>query len=341
MQGKQHIRNNGPLHKLVAAASGQPLHAIRCRWWVIPMVLFCLFQFPFSHQAHAQQDAKFNQYMFNPLGINPAYAGSREVLSAVGLFRKQWLGFEGSPTVSTFSIHGPLVKRKMGLGFQITNDMLGPRSVTSAEVDYAYRFRFLRGKLALGLGLGMQYHTFDWNKITYKDQTDVIPKYGVDQLFVHDADFGVWYNTQKFYTGLELAHLTQPRLDISDSTVNGANAYRQFRHLSFTMGRAFVLSESVVLKTSMLYKQAGLYRGMFDLNASVLINNRLWAGVTVRPEYGGVLIFEYIINNKFRIGYSFDYPLNQFRSAQGTSHELFIGYDFGVSRSATVSPRYF
>lgn len=326
----------------------QKLWTMDYRLWTIPARLCMLtglvlaLLLPLCQSVQAQQDPKFNQYMFNPLGINPAYAGSREVLSAVTLFRKQWLGFEGSPTITTFSIHGPLVKRKMGLGFQVTNDMIGPRSTTSAEVDYAYRFRALRGKLSLGLGLGIQYMTFDWNKISYKDQVDLIPNYGVDKLWVPDADFGVWYNTNKFYTGLELAHLTQPRLDISDSSITGANAYRQFRHLSFTMGRAFVLNETLTLKTSVLYKQAGLYRGMVDINASVLINNRLWAGVTARPDYGGVLIFEYIVNNKFRMGYSFDYPLNQFRTIQqGTSHELFIGYDFGVSRSATVSPRYF
>ena len=38
----------------------------------------------------AQQDAMYSQYMFNGLAINPAYAGTRNVLSATGLFRRQW-----------------------------------------------------------------------------------------------------------------------------------------------------------------------------------------------------------------------------------------------------------
>lgn len=294
-----------------------------------------------ASDLHAQQDAKFNQYMFNPLGINPAYAGSREVLSTVLLWRNQWVGFEGAPVTETFAIHGPLVKRKMGLGFQLTNDRIGPRNIISAEVDYAYRFPFLQGKLALGLGAGVQYFTFHWDRIDYKDQGDYVPTYGVRQVITPDADFGIWYNTRKFYAGLELAHLTQPRLNVTDTTVNGANAYRQFRHYSFTLGRAFILNDKITLKPSILYKQAGLYQGIIDLNASVLIDNKLWLGVTARPSYGGVFIAEYVLNRKFRIGYSFDYPLNDLRFSQGSSHELFLGIDFGIPRSATVSPRYF
>lgn len=65
-------------------------------------------------------------------------------------------------------------------------------------------------------------------------------------------------------------------------------------------------------------------------------------GVTVRPDYGAILIFEYNFSRKFRLGYSFDYPLNQLKLGnRGTSHEIFIGYDFGISRDSHISPRYF
>jgi len=294
-----------------------------------------------AFDLQAQQDAKFNQYMFNPLGINPAYAGSREVLSVVGLWRNQWVGIAGAPVTETFAIHGPLVKRKMGLGFQVTNDKIGPKNTISTEVDYAYRFPFLGGKLALGLGAGIQYYTFHWDRIDYKDQGDYVPTYGVRQLIAPDANFGVWYNTRKLYVGLQLAHLTQPSLDVLDTTVNSMTTYRQFRHYSLTVGRAFVLNQKLTLKPSILYKQAGLYPGMLDLNMSVLIDNKLWVGVTARPTYGGACILEYVLNRKFRFGYSFDYPLNQLRFSQGASHELFFGIDFGIPRSSTVSPRYF
>ncbi len=306
-------------------------------------LLSCIYQ-----ESQGQQDPKFNQYMFNPLGINPAYAGSREVLSTVLLVRNQWVGFDGAPMTQTAAIHGPLVRRKMGLGFQITNDIIGPRNTINAEVDYAYRFPMFRGKMSLGLGAGVYYHVFHWDRIDYKDQGDIVPTYGVRNAWSPDVDFGAYWNNNKMYFGMELAHLTSPTISILDTNVgsgiNGGDpaVYNQFRHFSATAGRAFVLNQKITLKPSVMYKQAGLYRGMLDANFSVLIDQKLWLGLTARTDYGAVLIFEYIFNRKIRVGYSFDYPLNSLKlQQQGTSHELFFGYDFGISRSSTVSPRYF
>ena len=298
----------------------------------------------------AQQDAQFNQYMFNPLGINPAYAGSREALSVVGLFRNQWVGFQGAPVTQTFSIHGPLAQKKMGLGFQITNDNIGPRNNVSTQIDYAYRIPLFGGKLGFGLGVGLQYLSFDWNKIDYRDPNDPIPTYGFETIVVPDADFGIYYNTNKFYIGMEIAHMLSSSIAISDSNrasssiinlSSNSGQYQQFRHLSFTMGRAFVLSDNLTLRPSVLYKQAGLYQGMLDANVSILFDNKLWVGATYRHGYGGVAIIEYLLNKTIRIGYSFDYPFNSLRLSQGSSHELFLGLEFGLPKSKSLSPRYF
>ena len=73
----------------------------------------------------AQQLPQFTQYMFNTISINPAYAGSRETLSAVGLHRSQWVGLEGGPQTQTLSVHSPLKNEKVGLGISVINDELG------------------------------------------------------------------------------------------------------------------------------------------------------------------------------------------------------------------------
>lgn len=304
-------------------------------------VLMLLVVVPFI--SSAQQDPKFNQYMFNPLGVNPAYAGSREVLSGVVLFRNQWIGFDGAPTSQAFAIHAPVANKKMGLGFQVSNDQIGARNTINAEVNYAYRFPLFKGKMALGLGGGINYYTFDWNKVSFKDAADVVSFYGVRQIITPDANFGAFYNTKKMYLGFEIAHLLEPsaNLAVADSLLSLGLAFKQFRHLTITAGRAFVLNERLTLKPSILYKQAGLYQGAFDLNMSLLIDEKLWVGATFRPTYGAVAIVEYVFAEKFRIGYSFDYPFNSLRYAYGSSHELFLGIDLALPKSASVSPRYF
>ena len=38
-----------------------------------------------------------DQYILNPLTINPSYAGSRGGLSIAAFYRQQWVGITGAP----------------------------------------------------------------------------------------------------------------------------------------------------------------------------------------------------------------------------------------------------
>ena len=74
--------------------------------------------------SFGQQLPQFTQYMFNTISINPAYAGSRETFSAVGLHRSQWVGLEGGPETQTLSVHSPLRNEQVGVGLSFINDKL-------------------------------------------------------------------------------------------------------------------------------------------------------------------------------------------------------------------------
>src|ERR1700748_1446919 len=85
----------------------------------------------------AQQDNLYSQYMFNGLLINPAYAGSNEVLSATALNRNQWVGFDGAPRTNTFSLHTPLKNKKINLGITFINDRYGITTQNKINAVYA------------------------------------------------------------------------------------------------------------------------------------------------------------------------------------------------------------
>src|SRR6476660_7661657 len=76
--------------------------------------------------SYAQQDAQFTQYMYNTININPAYAGSRGALSIFGLYRTQWVGLDGAPETSSFSVNTPTGNENVGIGLSLINDKIGP-----------------------------------------------------------------------------------------------------------------------------------------------------------------------------------------------------------------------
>ena len=85
---------------------------------------------------YAQQDAQYSQYMYNTISVNPAYAGSRDVLSILALHRSQWVGFEGAPRSGFFTLSVPLpAKRKQFLSQSRTVGKPSPRKDTDPNVE--------------------------------------------------------------------------------------------------------------------------------------------------------------------------------------------------------------
>ena len=64
-------------------------------------MMFCLATF-------AQQRSTTTTYPYNGLLINPAYAGSLNLLSVIAVHRKQWINVEGAPTYTALSANSSL-----------------------------------------------------------------------------------------------------------------------------------------------------------------------------------------------------------------------------------------
>ena len=104
------------------------------------------------NSIYSQQEAQYSQYMYNTISVNPAYAGSRDVLSILALHRSQWVGFEGAPTTSTFSINTPIPETNIGLGISAISDRIGPTEQSTFSGDISYTVR-LTEKTNLSFGL--------------------------------------------------------------------------------------------------------------------------------------------------------------------------------------------
>jgi len=150
----------------------------------------------------------YSQYLHNGLLINPAYAGSREVLSFFASGRDQWANLTGAPMMETVSLHSLLKNERVGLGLsgqfcQYGDASYGMTRFTSVYADYAYHVKLSAGHLSFGLKAG-----FDMSSSKYTDafrQTLTNPNDPVfkdnQSYFLPNAGAGIYYYGKKFFAG--------------------------------------------------------------------------------------------------------------------------------------------
>ncbi len=275
--------------------------------------------------------------MFNPLAINPAYAGSREAISSQLVYRNQWTGIEGSPTTASLSIQTPLKNKKAGVGMELVSDKLGFQNTSGLLFSYAYRLPFLKGKLSAGLRMGMYNYAFDLKNAHVKDPNDIFNTGGRDSKITGTGDAGFYYSTRSFYWGLGLTHLNRGKITDRTSADSTAN---QSVHFFMPVGKAFQVGNTI-LNPSILIKGAGKAPRQVDLNLNVLLKERLWVGMSLRTGYGFVFLTQYLVNEKMRAGYSFDWGMNQIGTLGKGTHEIMIGYDLNIKGAKMETLRFF
>lgn len=304
-------------------------------------LLLCLMAIP----AWGQQDPMFSQYYFNPMTVNPAYVGSRDVVSMTGLVRRQWLGISGAPFTGGFSIHTPDAARRNGFGLSVVNDQISYLGQTWVSAAYAYRIPL--GKYNLQLGLqGVLYNwRINWNKAHLIDPNDDVPAFYGRNLLVPNAGFGAYFWGKNLYAGLSLPHLLVNSLDNNRPGISlnskDSDIAALKRHFFAMAGYVIDVDPDFKIKPSVLLKQVYGAPLEMDFNLNMYFAGKLGVGASYRTGDGIVGILEYQFNKQLRAGYAYDYPFSALRRFTSGSHELMISYDFWFRNESVVSPRVF
>src|SRR5690606_24356093 len=170
--------------------------------------------------SYSQQDAQYTQYMYNTINVNPAYAGSRDVLSIFGMYRTQWVGLEGAPDTGVFSAHLPVGER-IGLGLTFVNDRIGIADENTISADFSYGIPVSENyKLAFGLKATAHLLNVDYSKLSI-DPNDPSFQSSVDNMFSPNVGAGIYLYSNKFYVGASVPNILETKHfdDNSGSTV--------------------------------------------------------------------------------------------------------------------------
>ncbi|MEM7101609.1 MAG: PorP/SprF family type IX secretion system membrane protein [Bacteroidota bacterium] len=305
-----------------------------------------------------QQAAQYSLYMFNKYNFNAAYGGLDNSLSATAVFRKQWLGFDGSPITQNINVHLPWYYASGAVGLNVENDILGAERNTSVTLSYNFIGRVgENSNFSIGVAGGLIQKMLDGTRLRAPDgeyegnlidhNDDFIPE--TRQSAIAPAlHVGAYYKSELFEVGFSVANLLEPSASYALGSVTKIDFSRTF-YLSF--GYNLLLGEKLVIHPS-LFVKSDLVQTQADFSALVRYNGNIFGGVSFRgysKNTVDALVFMagMGITEKITLAYAYDMSLSGLSGFNSGSHEIMLNYNLkkkiggSVPSKIIFNPRFY
>ena len=218
--------------------------------------------------AFSQQEYTYTFFGDNQAFFNPAATGTRDYISLTGAFRKQWVGFDGSPTSGGVTFDMPIANQNMGVGGMVYQDHAGVTNQTNIAAMYSYHVRLSdKHRLSFGVNAGMDLVNTKFDRLVYWDQGDQVYANDYVNVVVPHFGIGAYYYFDKFYAGISIPRMISMNSDQFNS-INFENAPSMVTHYYLTTGYEFQLKNDFSLKTNLLLKYTNNVMPQGDLSVS-------------------------------------------------------------------------
>jgi type IX secretion system PorP/SprF family membrane protein len=219
-----------------------------------------------SGECLGQKGVLYEQYVQNPMAINPAFTGTREAFNMTAMLRRKWFRIQGATSSQTFAGDGAFGNNKFGVGFQALNDQTSSFSTVGAYGSFAYHLTVSdEWKLSLGAQGGV----------------NVIPVYdGVGGYAKNKAfgsfGLGAWLRSEQFYVGISKPEVLAPRL-------GGQGIYVNYRRPLFVMiGGNHQIDDDLLLLPHLLIVQEKYYKLRADAGVRLWVKEKIGLGASYR-----------------------------------------------------------
>jgi type IX secretion system PorP/SprF family membrane protein len=328
-------------------------------------------------QGRGQQRPHYTQYILNNYILNPALSGIENYVDVKFSVRDQWVGLNGAPKTTYFSIQGPIGKKDYrtsstsfqvpgqnprgkyywenytaaephhGIGMTIVNDRTGSFNRFSANATYAYHLGLNpTTNISAGFSAGItnvsidrSKHDFDGNGYPYDPATGASISQELNRIRP-DLGFGMWLYSRNYFVGLSAQQVIPQKLAFADDAVFLTKG-RLIPHVFLTAGYRYLLTEEInVIPSVMLKYVEGSSKNSFQPEANVKVQymDLLWLGGSYRYQDGYAAMAGFNLSNKLNIGYAYDFTTTALNTTSRGTHELVVGLIFG-NKYSEACPR--
>ncbi|MBV4357697.1 PorP/SprF family type IX secretion system membrane protein [Pinibacter aurantiacus] len=325
------------------------------------LMTLCVLGVAAALNVTAQQKPQYTQYILNQYIINPALTGIENYTDVKLSHRRQWVGVDGAPVTTYFTIQGPINKKDYrttatsfdvpgenprgtaywqnytaaephhGVGLQVVNDKAGPINRFSAMATYAYHIGLSpRTSLAAGFAAGVTNTRLNTSMLDFGNtQIDpAVANGGNINSIKPDFSAGLYLYSGEYFVGLSAQQIIPQDLTFSDNVIRKETG-KSVPHIFATAGYRFLIGEDFNLIPSIMVKYVKPSPVQFDVNAKLQYQDRAWIGASYRNGDGYAGMVGINVSNFFNVGYSYDHTTSGLSTVSKGSHEIIIGFLLG------------
>ena len=283
----------------------------------ISMMMFCLVTF-------AQQRSTTTTYPYNGLLINPAYAGSLNLLSVIAVHRKQWINVEGAPTYTALSANSSFASNRIGLGVFASKASQSITDDYSLYGSYAYKINTSIGILAMGLQGGFNQRTTDYERLNLLS-TDPLMQ-GAPTRFSPNFGTGIYLANPLYYIGASVPYIVENIVLQNSELTNSDNLSIEKRHYYLSGGFIYPINDHLKISPGFLLKAQEAIPLSWNANVNIIVDEIAYIGLNYRNVGDFGILGQLVLNENLRVGYAYDINTSAVSINTSGSHEIFVNY---------------
>jgi len=267
-----------------------------------------------------QLETPFSQIGENQLLWNGAMAGIHQQNHLSLRYRHQLVGFEGAPQTVALNFDA-FVGKKVGLGFSLMNDGIGPINMTLLKVDYAYHLPTDNGTISWGLSAEMRNFQGDFSSLTTIEAGDLTFAENINRWMPNFGTSLVYYE-EKLTLGMSVPFLLEPILyDKQDPLQKASPLTRQI--IGFG-SYSFSISKDFIVKPMVLYRQLGLLESELHTQVQFILKEKVELGIGYQTNGNTAASLGIHLPNSIRLNYAYQWT-------NATSMVSLGGHEIGIS----------
>lgn len=289
-------------------------------------LLLVAFAIGCTSMVQGQKEPQYTQYMYNIGSFNPAYVGTTETPEITAMYRTQWIGLDGAPTTMRLGTNIPLSNEKMGVGFNVINDNLGPMGQTFIDVAYSYQLNLSEStKLSFGVDVGGSLLNIDFSKGTFENPGE--PILGQEKInnFYLTIGAGMFMYDENWYLGASIPNF------LTDATYNQevATVIEDKMQFNFIGGYVFDLSETIKFKPAFLINYINGSPLNTNVSANFMFNEKFVFGASYRFGNAVSALAGFQVSDPIYFGVSYDYSINGLGEYNSGTPEVVLRFQIG------------